>query len=216
VRALAACVCVVALVVGATASSASAAPSFSSADRKEIGVLLDAFVKDAVRREDLAAAWQLTGPDLRSGTTRAAWVSGRGVTVQAFPVRGTDFRGAWTGKLVEPGHAILSMVLQLKPNASGTRAVSEEIDVRRIHGRWLVDNFYPAALMKGPGQIVGPHDFGPGAGPQQPSDAGRISGEWLLVVLGALVGLVVAVPLGLWVHLKLRDRRARRAFELGS
>jgi hypothetical protein len=186
----------------------------TASDRNEIGRLLDAFVKDAVRRENLAAAWGLAGPGLRGGTTREAWVAGRGVTVQTFPVRGTDFRGAWTGQLVEPGHAVLSMVLQLKPNPDGIRAVAESIDARKVRGRWLVDAFYPAALIKTHGTIVGPHDFGAGSGSKEPGTGGRISGHWLLGGLAVFAAVVVGLPLGVWIHVRLRDRRARRAFEL--
>jgi hypothetical protein len=204
----------VAFLAAAAAPAAAVPLRLSAADRTEIGVLLDAFVRDVVRREDLTAGWRLTGPDLRAGTTRKAWVGGTGVTVQSFAVRGTDFRHAWTGKLVEPRHAVLSMVLQVDPKRSdGTTSVVESISVVRAGGRWVVDTFYPAALMKGHGSIVGSHDFGPGGG-AAPGSGGRISGAWLVRALELLGLLAVAVPVAVGLHLRRRDRKAREAYEL--
>ena len=54
------------------AAPAQAAPRMTPVTRAAIGSVVDRFVKDAVRRENLAAAWTIAGPDLRGGTTRRA------------------------------------------------------------------------------------------------------------------------------------------------
>jgi hypothetical protein len=59
----------------AVSGRAAATLRMSATDRAAIGNLVDRFVKDAVLRRDLAAAWKLAGPDLRGGTTYKAWVA---------------------------------------------------------------------------------------------------------------------------------------------
>jgi hypothetical protein len=198
-----------------TALGAPPAPRLSAADRRQIGVLLDQFVKDAVRRENLPAAWQLAGPELRGGTTRQAWDSGTGVTVPYFPVQGSSFRTAWTGKLVAAGHAELSMILHPTATAKGYDETAATIDVRKLHGRWVVDLFYAAAVFHASGGISGPNDFLAGGGNAQTSSS-RIAGGWLLGTLALVGGLLVLTPLAVWARLRRRDRRARAAFERHS
>lgn len=212
---------VAALLALITAAPAVAAPRMSAADRHAIGTLIDRFVKDNVLRQDLAAGWELAGPDLRGGTTRAAWIAGTGVTVEPFPARGTDFSHAWTGHLVEPGHAELSLILHPKPG-SGYDETAATVDVRKLGGRWVVDLYYSAAVFRSGSDkhgscggancaISGPNDFGP-AGGGNPYHDSRINGHWLLIGLAALGGLVVVLPLALWLAAKRRERNARAAF----
>jgi len=204
-----ACTLVIAATLGGlVAPPALAATHLSAADRKEIGLLLDRFVKDAVRRENLPEAWSLIGPDLRGGTTRAQWSNGTGVTVQYFPAAGNDFRNAWTVTSVRPGQAQLAMILHPKPGTHGYEVTAANIDVRKIHGRWIVDIFYPAAVFHASGGVSGPNDFtsgGPGNGYTSTS---RIAGYWLIVALAAVGSIVVLLLAGIYVRVKLRDRRA--------
>ncbi len=189
------------------APPATAATHLTTADRKAIGVLLDRFVKDAVRRENLPAAWSLIGPDLRGGTTRAAWDSGKGVTVQYFPVAGTDFSKAWTVSSVRAGSAELEMILHPKPGARGFEETAANIEVRKVAGRWIVDIFYPAAVFHSSGGISGPNDFTAGGG-SAATNSSRIAGRWLIVAIGVVGGIVLVLPIAIWLRVKLRDRRA--------
>jgi hypothetical protein len=199
-------------LLGANAPKARASVSMSPVDRHAIGTLLDRFIKDAVRREDLAAGWKLAGPDLRAGTTRAAWVAGTGVTVPYFPAQGTDFRNAWTGRLVAPTHGELSVILHPAPGHAGFEETAASADVRKIHGAWVVDLFYSAAVFHRKG-ISGPADFtAPGSSASTGAATSRIAGGWLLASLVAAGSLVILVPLGLWAKTKRRDRRAQQAF----
>jgi hypothetical protein len=207
VRALVCAFAVVASIGAFVAQPASAATRLSAADRKAIGVLMDRFVKDAVRREDLPAAWSLIGPDLRGGTTRAAWNNGSGVTVQYFPVAGTDFSNAWTVSAVRAGAAQLQMILHPKPGAHGYEETAANIEVRKVHGRWIVDIFYPAAVFHANGGISGPNDFKAGSG-SGATNSSRIAGRWLIVAIGAVGSIVLLLPIGIWLRVKLRDRRA--------
>lgn len=187
-------------------------PRLTPADRAQIGTLVDRFVKDAVRRENLRAAWLLAGPDLRGGTTRAAWDAGTGVTVQFFPARGTDFRNAWTGNLIEPGRAVLA--LMLFPDAAHPRLdqIAMTVDVRKRGRHWLVDNIYQAASFGKSGTVTGPRDFGAvGGGPVYKPQASAVG--WLYGVTASVGGVLVLTPLLLFVRVKRRDRRARLAYE---
>jgi hypothetical protein len=199
-----------------TGASAASRPRMSAADRAAIGVLIDRFVKDAVRRENLAAAWALAGPDLRGGTTYKAWVAGTGVTVPTFPVRGSDFRHAWTGHLVAPGHAELSMIMIPRPGSRGFEETAAAIDVRKIRGKWLVDLFYAAAVYHKQG-ISGPNDFkaGPG-GSAYGNSQSRIGGHWLVIGLIAAAAIVLSIPLAVWIRVRRRDRRALAAYSDGK
>jgi hypothetical protein len=201
------------LLLAATPVAAGAGtPRLTSADRAEIGTLVDRFVKDAVRRENLPAAWLLAGPDLRGGTTRAAWDAGTGVTVQFFPARGADFRNAWTVSLVGPGRAVLA--LMLFPDAAHPRLdqIAMTVGVRKRGGHWVVDNIYQAASFGKDGTVTGPRDFGAaGAGPVYKPQASAVS--WLYGVTASVAGVLVLTPLLLFLRVKRRDRRARLAYE---
>lgn len=213
----AACAAAAAVAVAALVSAgiALAAPPLrmSAADRKAIGNVVDRFVKDAVLRRDLAAAWKLAGPDIRGGTTYKAWVAGTGVTVPYFPVRGNDFRNAWTGTLVGPGHAALSIIMNPAPGARGYEETAMTVDVRKIRGRWLVDLFYSTAVFHKSGGVSGPNDFGASAGGTPLGNSkSRIAGHWLLFALAGVIAIVVLLPLGIWLRVKRRDRRAWAAY----
>lgn len=184
----------------------------TGADRTAIGIVIDRFVKAVVQRHDLAAGWELAGPGLRGGTTRSSWIRGTGVTVAAFPARGSDFRTAWTGQLVSPERAELSVVLHPRPGSKGEVDSAFAVDLRKSHGRWLVNSFYLAATF-GKNGVTGSNDFrvfrfDRDLAAPNPTGTRRD----VLFALGALGAAVLLLPLAIWVQLKRRDRRAIRAY----
>jgi hypothetical protein len=209
----------------AAAGSAAAATPLGPSDREAIGNTLDQFVKDVVLRRNLAAGWELAGPDLRGGTTRAAWVSGKGVTVAAFPARGSSFKDAWTGHLVAPGHLEGSLILHPKAGSRGFDQTAVTIDLRKQAGRWIVDIFYPAAVFRtGSGNrgscgrsdcaISGPADYGPqGASSAVGNTSAHVSGHTFLLVLGGIGVAILLLPFGIWARARRRDSQARAAYE---
>ena len=221
-RLLALAVLAAAVTLAAT-TGADAAVRMTPADHAAISTLVDRFVKDVVLRRNLAQGWELAGPDLRGGTTRKAWLAGTGVTVEAFPVRGNDFRNAWTGQLVSPTRGELTVILHPKPG-SGYDETAASVDVRKIGGRWLVDLFYSTAVFRAGKAhhgscglqscaVSGPNDFAPGSGGTALGNSNaRIGSHWLWIVLAAVGALVVTVPLGIFVRVKRRDRRAWAAY----
>lgn len=217
-------VLLVVLVASLAGRSALAAAKITDRDRAAIGTLVDRFTKDVLLRQDLADGWDLAGPDMRGGTTRAAWVAGTGVTLAAYPARERSFTQAWTGKLVAPGHAVLAMVLHPRP---GTKAFETAftVDVRKLGGSWKVDLYYPAAIIRAGGHqgscghsdcyISGPADFGPlggGGGGSGAGTSGKIGIGSFAVGVGVLGALIVLTPLALWLRVKRRDRRAMATY----
>jgi hypothetical protein len=212
------------VLLGAVVPARAAGDGMPAADRAAIGRTVDRFVKDVLLRHDLADGWALAGPQVRGGTTRSAWVAGTGVTVEAFPARGTDFTHAWTGKLVGPGDAVLAMVLHPRPHTAAWQTAFS-IDVRKVRGRWVVDAFYPAATFRSTKghqgscgrdncAISGPADFGPSAGDSAATGAtqGHVGARSFLLVLAGIGAIVVLAPLGVWVGLRRRNRRATAAY----
>jgi hypothetical protein len=213
------------LPIAAEAAGAASAPRLSATDRRAIGTTVDRFVKDVVLRENLPAGWELAGPDLRGGTTRAAWISGKGVTVAAFPARGKSFRNAWVGHLVAPGHLEGSLIMQPKPGSRGFDQTAVTLDLRKINGRWIVDIFYPVAVFrtgsanrgscgKANCAISGPNDFGPqGASSAAGNISGRVGAHSFLLGAVAVIGALLLLPVAIWVRVRRRDSRARAAYE---
>jgi hypothetical protein len=213
----------VAIVLLSSIAVPAAEARTASPARRQIGELVDRFVKDVVLRRNLAQGWTLAGPELRGGTTRDAWISGSGVTVEAFPAVGNDFRHAWTGSFLSPTRAELTVTLHSR--GKDAQVVEAQAVVLERHGRWVVDTFYPAGIFRlGRGHsgscgsagcaVSGPNDFAPqaaaGASTGLPS---RDAARWLWIVLGSVGGLVAAAGAGVVLYVRVRDRRARLAYE---
>jgi hypothetical protein len=211
---------VCAALVLAPAAATAATPALTPAEHAQIGVLIDRFVKEAVRREDLPAAWSLIGPGLRGGTTKAGWDSGTAVTASSYPVKGSDFRNAWTAKVVGPGDVIVQMMFH--PDAAHPKIpqTAFQAEVIRQGGRWIVNGFYPAATFFGGGHVEGPADFSApagggrtnGPGLSTSGEHGRISASSFGIGVAAVVGLLVLTPLGFWLRAHRRSRRAYAAY----
>jgi hypothetical protein len=204
--------CSVAIGLLAVAPAAAADSPIPAADHAAIGVLIDHFVKDVVKRQDLAAGWLLADHNLRAGTTRAAWIQGTGVSVPSFPARGADFHNAWTGTLVSPGRAILALMLFPAKGHKDTEQTAMTVDVRRVGGRWVVDELYTSATFGSYG-VKGPADYGPAGNKALAVGSSQLAQRlWLYGVLLGVGALVVGVPAGFFVAAKRRDRRAYRAY----
>ncbi len=109
------------------------------ARRAEVNALFDDFVPDAVARRDPGAAYDLVTPSFRAGTTRSSWGAGR-LPVYPYEPRGDSFHG-WT--VDTSFRDTMSVELYLQPRDPRNGAVAVNVDLRRLHGRWLIDSFYP-------------------------------------------------------------------------
>jgi hypothetical protein len=133
---------------------------------------------------------------------------------------GHSWRNGWYVKYV--GHNEIVLDVQLKTGPPKNMTVYDmETDIVRVHGKWVVDAFYPNAIMRlGKGHagscatsncaITGPGDFTAGSGVGSGSAPSRLGREWFLL----LVGGIFAVPLTVLVVCVVRARRQyRRAWK---
>jgi hypothetical protein len=179
--------------------------ALTAADRRAVLRAVDRFVEDAVARRDLAAAYDLTAPELRGGVSRREWSRGE-IPVASYPVyrhgvRITDtyrddvsvqlFLQARRRSSVEP----LGVDMELKAVGKGAKR------------RWLVSYYLPRQTLGtavARGRAAAPAAKDPGLGPH----LGKV---WFIVPL-ALLGLIVLVPVGLGIRDWLQARAAERRY----
>jgi len=197
------------LVVPLLAALVFAAPAqagVSRAERAAINRTIDAFVKNGVRHANLAATYDLVTPQFRGGASRAAWAKGD-TPIYPYPARGTSWHG-WTIDYALKNDVAFELFLQPRPGAK-VDPTSFSGEVKKIHGRWLVDSFYAAATFSTKTQrVVGPRDFGPGTGASGGAGSSTLGAIWILVP-AALGALILLVPIGFLVFSVVRGRRLR-------
>lgn len=196
-------------VVAALVLAAPAQARLAPADRAAINRTLDAFVATAVRRHDVAESYGLVTPQERGGMTRAQWAKGD-IPVYPYPARGTSWHG-WVLDYALPKEVAFELVLQ-PVKSRKLDPISFSASVKKIHGHWLVDSFYPAAtFLSSQHRVIGPRDF---AAPTLISEAGksRLGAIWILVP--ASVGfLAVAALIGFLGLNVVRNRMGRPSEE---
>jgi hypothetical protein len=94
----------------------------------------------AVPRKNLDAAYDIVGPDLKGGFTRAQWRKGN-IPVQYFPA--TNLKTAqFMVKTSTKNHLLLQVGLKGKPG-SHVKSLAFYLGLDRIGGKWLVNYFVP-------------------------------------------------------------------------
>jgi hypothetical protein len=179
----------------------------SQAERKAINRTLDAFVDSAVKRQDVAASWNLVTPQLRAGVSRSAWENGN-LPVYPYPARGTTFH-SWTIDFASRNE--VEFELMIPSRLSKSDSIQFTGTMRKLDGRWLVDSFNPAATFSGSGTVVGPHDFAASPGGGGGKGVARLGSAWI-----ALPAVIIAAGLvfllGWFVYTWVRNWRVRRAY----
>ena len=177
--------------------------------RAEVNALFDAFVPAAVERRNPGAAYELVTPTFRGGTSRVAWRKGD-LPVYPYEPRGGTFHG-WTVDLSYRERMSVQLFLQPRNPKNGPVAFS--VDLRRLHGRWLIDAFYPRTGYAPVAAAAGSHAR---TKPEAASGGGvtatRKQRGLMWVVLVSLFSLVVAVPLCIFAGQWFEARRGRRRF----
>jgi hypothetical protein len=181
------------------------------AERDAIDRTLATFVRDAVRRKDVRAAYDLAAPEMRAGQSRAEWAKG-GIPVMPYPGQTPGSR-AWTLNYSYPGDVGLDLLLQPLPTAK-VGPISFRVEVKKIRGTWRIASFYPVASFAPVGKQARVQAE-PDLAPTQPTspDRGRLGAWWLLGPGLALLGLLVATPIALAVLGWRRRVRAERAYQ---
>ena len=186
---------------------APVAKKLTASDRQEIVAVARRFVSTAVTREDPGKAFELAGPSLRTGTTRAHWERGE-IPVVPYPV--DDAR--WRVDYSYADEVGLEVYVWPKPNAHLRPMifVVSMIAVRDSGERhWLVDGWLPRG---GRPDVLAQRVSGasPFDAASQERVSAKMSAAWLLLLPGALLGVLVAVPLVLIAKNRRIARRAAR------
>ena len=102
------------------------------------------FIKTAVARRNLDSAYDIVGPSIKQGMTRAEWNSGN-IAVIPFPVDKLDYAPF----KVDYSHSrdVLMEVALLTKDDSGIKGQTFFIGIKKFgtgdDARWLVDNWVP-------------------------------------------------------------------------
>jgi hypothetical protein len=194
----------VALVAALSAAAAvSALPAqagrLQPSERKEINTLIDRFVVLAVKRERPEAAWSLVTPEFRAGTTRSDWARGDS-PAYPYPARGRTFH-RWHLVWADRNDIGIDLILQPVPRKrKQIGPIVFGLDLKRIHGRWLVDSFLPQATFAPEGQtprMFSERDVAPSGG-GAPTAPPRVDDRWGVFAL-ALLLLIPVTAIALWV-----------------
>ncbi len=103
------------------------------------------FIKSAVARTNLAAAWKIAGPNLRGGLTYREWLTGN-IPVVPYPLTSlavAPFKIDYSYR----DRALIEVALLPKTGAK-IKAQTFYLELKRIAGsggkrRWVVDNWLP-------------------------------------------------------------------------
>lgn len=104
------------------------------------------FVQTAVAREHLDEAWELSGPTVRGGLSRAEWMTGN-IPVVPFPLDKLEIAPFKVDES-HPSSALVEIALLAKKN-SGIRSQIFFMELKKVgtgkNARWVVDNWVPRA-----------------------------------------------------------------------
>ena len=183
------------------------------AERRAVIATAAAFVDTAVRREHAERAYDLAGPSLRGGTSRADWRGGD-IPVVPYPVEDARWKfdyayadeiGLQVAVFPPAGASVRPLVFDLSLRAFGTG------DARR----WLVEAWSPrGAGGSRPSRGVG-SPFRIVLTSPAPSSPRR-GAAWLLVPAAVLACALLLVPVAIAVVARVRARRAERAYQNSS
>ena len=200
-----------AIVALALAAPAAAQPKLTPAQRAAITRSIDVFVNHAVKRENVAAAYDVVAPEMRPGISRKSWArAGGDLPVYPFPAQGTTH--PWN--ILYVTREEVGLELQLLPKKGSEQGpIIFHIYLRPVGKRWLVDSFMPVAtlapLKAKKTKVRAVTDYSPqnaggvslgGGGPH------RLSSIWIVLPF-ALIGAVL-VGFAVWGFVRVvRNRR---------
>jgi hypothetical protein len=150
-------------------------------------------------------------PEMRAGISRKAWSRGE---LPAFPYRprGRRFHG-WTFSYRDGNLVGIDLMLQPGPKER-QGPITFAVNLKRLHGRWLVDSILPEAMFAPAGKrakVFARNDTLAPEGGQVVTDKPRLGTEWFAVPVGVLA-LAVTVPVAVVLLSWRRDRRAARDY----
>ncbi len=189
------------------AAPAVAAAPLSATDRQQINAAVDTFVNHAVRRSNVGASYAVVTPNMRGGMTLKQWSRGS-LPVNPYPARGQHH--PWTVQYRSGNELGLEIIL-VPPRKSKQGQVLFTMTLKRLGGRWLVDDFQPAATFAPEGtapRVTAQQDFMP-AGQGEDGAAAepkRLSVDYIFIPF-VFIGLVLVAVAAWIVTSVVRDRR---------
>jgi hypothetical protein len=175
----------------------------TAAERREIRQVSLVFIGSAVARQHLDDSYDLVGPSLREGLTKAQWRTGN-IPVIPFAVQSVAH---WTLDYSYANDVAFEVVLLGKPGTHphGKTFFIELKRFPRIHpGHWLVESWGPIGISSD--TTVEPRRAAARTAPV----GAPLSAKWLLIPAGILV-LLFLVPVAIFSRHWYASRRARRA-----
>ena len=202
---------------------------FTEAERAAVHPVLAQFIKYAVAREDPAKAWDIAGPDLRSGLTRREWDTGA-IPVVNYPAAHKGL-GSWSYVKYSYTNTVGLEVFVFPKPGSGYSAMTADAEVRKnSDGRWQV-NYWMPERFHGPAAVSAKQVKAAkkqarahakksttktaAAAPPPAAQPAQTRGIWLALPLGIL-SLIILAPLALLLVGWLRNRRAAARDGLGT
>jgi hypothetical protein len=183
---------------------------FTRREAKVVLPIAERFVRDAVARKDMHAAWNITAPALKVDTSRSDWDRGENTEIVPFPL---DY-ARWRLDYSYRNTVGLEVAIFPLKHASVKNPMVFYMELQKTgqggHGSWLVDQWQPAP---GSAQVV-QGALNPLAADRSTPPPQRLGSVWLLGPIGVL-GLIVLIPVALGLREWLRGRRARRNYESG-
>jgi hypothetical protein len=194
-------------------------PAVAQADQKHVkpdhaalNALLDKFVPDVVRKENLKEGWNLVA-GVEKTVSYAQWLRGN-TSVQTYPAKGATFHG-YVVNYSYPGDVGFDLLLQ--PTKKSLGAWSFRAEAKKIDGVWKIVTWYPVATFAPPGRtqtVLGPNDLGAGNASSASSGKARL-GSWVLLVPGLAVALIAFGAIGFamsrWMRQRSRVREIQRS-----
>jgi hypothetical protein len=103
------------------------------------------FILTAVARKNLRKAYALAGPQIKQGQSLKEWLTGN-IAVIPYPVSDIKF-APFKIDYSFPRHALIEIALlpTAKAEARGIKPQLFYVDLKKLHGRWVVDGWTPRA-----------------------------------------------------------------------
>jgi hypothetical protein len=195
-----------AVTLSLAGQAAASVRRLTAADRKAISASINTLVNHAVKRQDVAASYDVVAPELRGGMSRKEWAKGS-IPVYPYPARGTSH--GWTILYVTRDEVGVNLILRPRPGVK-QRGILFNVYLRPVHGKWLVDSFMPAAtinteLFGGAARVTSVRDFMPGVQSGGPHGKPLVSSAVAYIPFG-VIGLVLLVLVGALTFSALRYR----------
>jgi len=207
---------------------------FTKAEQAAVRPVLAQFIRHAVARQDPEKAWNVSGPDLRQGTSQEQWAKGN-LPVVPYPAASRGL-GQWSYVKYSYTNLVGLEVFVFPKPGSGYSDMTADAEVRRnSDGQWQV-NYWMPERFHGPASVSakskstktpkkvalaaskkasGSHKSAASASADSNPNQSLLGGAWLALPI-AILSLIVLGPLALLVIGIIRNRRAAARDALGT